>query len=435
MQLNETHDPAVRSWVQSANAHEADFPIQNLPFGVFRKRGEGVFRVGVAIGEAVLDLSHLSAAALLEPQVAAACRAPALNDLMAVGPQALSLTRLTLSRALRTGSTEADRLQAALLPLASAEYRLPAQIGDYTDFYTSIFHASAVGRLLRPDQPLLPNYKWIPIAYHGRASSVCVSGSDVMRPAGQVRQTGAEAPVLIASQRLDYEVELGVMIGVGNPRGQPIPIRDAWRHVFGVVLLNDWSARDIQAWEYQPLGPFLSKSFATTISPWVVTAEALLPFRSAFVRPPGDPQPLPYLLDPLDRTMGSLDIGLEASVLTASMRATGQLPVRLSRTSSRHAYWTVAQMLAHHTSNGCNLAPGDLLGTGAQSGPGPGEAGSLLELTAGGREPLTLPNGESRTFLQDGDEISLRGYCEREGFARIGLGTAIGRVSPARALQ
>ena len=431
MQLDFTHDLARTSWLDSANAPGSDFPIQNLPFAVFRLRGEGAFRIGVAIGEAIVDLSHPHAVTLLEPQIAGACRAPALNDLMALGPEAWSLTRLSLSRALRAGRSQADRLQAALCPQVEAEYGLPARIGDYTDFYTSIFHASAVGRLLRPDQPLLPNYKWIPIAYHGRASSVCVSGSEVVRPTGQVRVTGAEVPVVMASQRLDYEVELGVMIGLGNARGQPIPIGDAWRHVFGVVLLNDWSARDIQAWEYQPLGPFLSKNFATTISPWVVTADALLPFRSPWGRAADDPQPLAYLLDPQDRMTGSLDVQLEASILTAAMRARGHLPERLSCTSSRHAYWTIAQMIAHHTSNGCNLVTGDLLGTGTQSGPAPPEAGSLLELTFGGREPLTLASGQTRAFLEDGDQICLGGWCQREGFARIGLGSAIGTVARA----
>jgi len=435
MQLNETHDPGLRSWVPSANAQDADFPVQNLPFAAFRMKGEAAFRIGVAIGDAIVDLSHPGVAMLLEPQIAEACRASTLNDLMALGPAAWSRGRLNLSRALRAGNAQADRVGAALLPQAGAEYRLPARIGDYSDFYTSIFHASAVGRLMRPDQPLLPNYKWIPIAYHGRASSVCVSDSEISRPIGQIRVPGADAPAVAASQRLDYEVELGVFIGVGNVRGQPIPIRDAWKHVFGVVLLNDWSARDIQAWEYQPLGPFLSKSFATTVSPWAVTAEALLPFRGPWLRAADDPQPLPYLQDLAERSSGALDIVLEASIQTAAMRAKKLAPVRLSRTSSRHAYWTIAQMVTHHTSNGCNLRTGDLLGTGTQSGPTPGEAGSLLELTVGGREPLAVSSGESRTFLEDGDEVCLRGVCEREGFARIGLGTAIGRVLPVHAPQ
>jgi fumarylacetoacetase len=430
--LNETHNPALRSWVQSANAPNADFPIQNLPLAAFREQ-QGAFRIGAAIGDAIVDLSHPSAAALLEPAVALACRGPVLNELMALGPAAWSQLRLSLSRALRVGSAQQGRLNAALIAQRGVQYGLPARIGDFSDFYTSIFHATAVGRLLRPDQPLLPNYRWIPIAYHGRASSVRVSGSEVTRPIGQIRLSGVEAPVVTGSRKLDYEVELGVFIGPGNPPAQPIPIGEAWSHVFGVVLLNDWSARDIQAWEYQPLGPFLSKSFATTISPWVVSAEALHPFRSCCTRPMDDPQPLPYLQDTQDRAGGSLDIVLEASIATASMRAAGQPAVRLSRASSRHAYWTIAQMVAHHTINGCNLVAGDLLGTGTQSGPGAGEGGSLIELTVGGREPLTLPGGERRAFLEDGDEITLSGFCEREGFARIGLGTATARIRPAPA--
>jgi fumarylacetoacetase len=431
MSLNETHDPRLRSWLPTANAPDADFPIQNLPLAAFRTQGQAAFRIGAAIGEAIVDLSHPDVAALLDPPVAQACRASALNELMALGPAAWSQLRLTLSQALKVGSPQQERLRTALVPQNGVQYGLPARIGDFSDFYTSIHHATAVGRLLRPEQPLLPNYKWIPIAYHGRASSVRVSGSQVRRPVGQIRLSGVETPVVTATGKLDYEVELGVLVGVGNPPAQPIPIGDAWNHVFGVVLLNDWSARDIQAWEYQPLGPFLSKSFATTISPWVVSAEALRPFRSAWTRPAADPQPLPYLQDPQDQATGAVEIVLEASIQSAAMRAGGQPAAVLSRSSYRHAYWTVAQMVAHHTVNGCNLVAGDLLGTGTQSGPGPAEAGSLIELTAGGRQALTLPSGEARAFLEDGDEVCLRGFCEREGFVRIGLGTATGRVSPA----
>jgi fumarylacetoacetase len=430
--LNETHDPALRSWVPSANAPTADFPIQNLPLATFGVRPQGPFRIGAAIGDAIVDLSDPNVAALLDPSLAQACRSPVLNELMALGPAAWSQLRLSLSRALRVGSPQQDRLREALVPQAGVQYGLPARIGDFSDFYTSIAHATAVGRLLRPEQPLLPNYKWIPIAYHGRASSVRVSGSAITRPIGQIRLSGVEAPVVTASRKLDYEVELGVFVGAGNPLAHSIPISEAWSHVFGVVLLNDWSARDIQAWEYQPLGPFLSKSFATTISPWVVSAEALRPFRAAWTRPAEDPQPLPYLQDAQDRAAGSLDIVLEASIATASMRTAGQPAAHLSRSSTRHAYWTIAQMVAHHTVNGCNLVAGDLLGTGTQSGPEPGQGASLIELTVGGREPLVLPNGEHRAFLEDGDEICLSGFCEREGFARIGLGTATGQVLPAR---
>jgi fumarylacetoacetase len=438
MKLNETHDPALRSWVSSANTAGADFPIQNLPLCAFRVQGGGQFRIGAAIGDRILDLSNPAVARLLEPQIARACEGSALNDLMALGPQAWSALRLCLSRALREdsgeGSAKADGLRSALLSQGGVEYALPARIGDFSDFYTSIYHATAVGSLLRPDQPLLPNYKWMPIAYHGRASSVCVSGSPIARPCGQVRLSGAEEPVVVASRRLDYEVELGVLIGTGNPRGRSIPIDEAWNHIFGVVLLNDWSARDIQAWEYQPLGPFLSKSFATTISPWVVTAEALLPFRGPWHRPPEDPQPLAYLRSEQDRATGALDIVLQASISTASMHSDGQAPALLSASSSRHAYWTIAQMVAHHTVNGCNLVAGDLLGTGTQSGPGRAEAGSLIELSVGGRQPVVLPNGETRAFLEDGDEVCLRGFCERDGVARIGLGTCTGRVLPAEVM-
>jgi len=431
MSLNETHDAALRSWVQSANEPDTDFPIQNLPLAAFRPRGEGAFRIGAAIGDQIVDLAHPTVAALLEPRIAQACRGAELNELMALGPDAWARLRMSLSRALTVGNAEQDRLRSALIAQDAVQFGLPARIGDFSDFYTSIHHATAVGRLLRPEQPLLPNYKWIPIAYHGRASSLRVSGAEVARPAGQIRLSAAEAPILAPSRRLDYEVELGVLIGVGNRAGQPIPIGQAWNHVFGVVLLNDWSARDIQAWEYQPLGPFLSKSFATTISPWVVSAEALLPFRGPWSRPADDPQPLPYLQDAQDQASGALDIVLEASIVTAAMRATGQPAALLSGSSCRHAYWTVAQMVAHHTVNGCNLVAGDLLGTGTQSGPAAVEAGSLIELTTGGREPLALPNGERRTFLEDGDEICLRGFGEREGFVRIGLGSATGRVVSA----
>ena len=431
MQLNETHQSTLRSWVPSANAPGAAFPIQNLPLAAFRPRGGDRFRLGAAIGDSVVDLAHPNMAALLEPQISHACCNATLNGLMALGPAAWSLLRLTLSRALRVASPQQQRLQAALIAQADVQYGLPAGIGDFTDFYTSIHHAAAVGRLLRPDQPLLPNYKWMPIAYHGRASSVRVSGEAVTRPSGQIRLSGVETPVVEPTRRLDYEVELGVFVGVGNAPGQRIPIAQAWNHVFGVVLLNDWSARDIQAWEYQPLGPFLSKSFATTISPWVVTSEALLPFRTAWSRPADDPQPLPYLHDAQDQSNGSLDVVLEASIVTAAMRANAQPAARLSRSSSSHAYWTIAQMVAHHTVNGCNLVAGDLLGTGTQSGPEAAQAGSLIELTVGGRQPLALPNGEQRSFLEDGDEVCLRGYCERDGFARIGLGEATGRILPA----
>ncbi len=433
MQLDETHDPNIHSWVESSQIADCDFPLQNLPLGIFRERvgapgGQRAFRAGVAIGQDILDLSHPAAAALLEPQLAVACRAGALNDLMALGAPAAASLRRTLWQALRAGHARAGRLQAALVAQAGAEMALPARIGDFTDFYASIHHASAVGALLRPEAPLFPNYKWMPVAYHGRASSIQVSGQPVSRPRAQVRASGATEPIVAATRRLDFELELGFLIGMGNPPGQPIAMADAWEHVFGVVLLNDWSARDIQAWEYQPLGPFLSKNFATRISPWVVTAQALLPFRCAATRPPQDPAPLPYLRDREDAAAGALDIHLEAWIRSASMRSQALAASRLACSNARHAYWTVAQMLAHHTVNGCNLRPGDLLGSGTLSGPAAGQAACLLELTRGGLQPVALPDGQSRAFLEDGDEIELRAWCRRDGFARIGLGSVAGRV-------
>jgi fumarylacetoacetase len=437
-ELNETHDPALRSWVESANRSGGDFPIQNLPFAAFRRQGtREAFRIGVAIGDQIVDVAAAHAAgALAGPaaQAAAACAQPTLNSLMALGPSAWSSLRLALSRALREGAEHAEhigRLRACLVPQASAEFAVPATIGDYTDFYTSIHHATAVGRLFRADNPLLPNYKWVPIGYHGRASSIGVSGQTFKRPHGQILPPGEQAPIVAASRRLDYELELGVFIGSGNPPGEPIDIARAEWHVFGLTLLNDWSARDLQAWEYQPLGPFLSKNFATTISPWVVTLEALAPYRTEWTRPAGDPPPLPYLDAPENRRAGAFDIQLEVLIETAAMRSQKQAAARLSRSSFKHAYWTIAQMVAHHSVNGCNLAAGDLLGTGTQSGPHHDEAGSLLELTYGGKQPLRLPNGESRTFLEDGDAITLRGWCERVGYARIGFGVCCGQVAAA----
>ncbi|HJS88475.1 MAG TPA: fumarylacetoacetase [Steroidobacteraceae bacterium] len=433
--LDATHDPKLRSWVASANVPGGDFPIQNLPLAVFRRRGSGEnFRCGIAIGDRVLDLGALDILTPfggLEAEALAACGEPSLNRLMRLGHAAWAALRRGLSECLREGSPRARELATALIPQSEAEFTLPARIGNFTDFYASIHHATAVGRLFRPDQPLLPNYKWVPIAYHGRASSVGISGEDVRRPRGQVMARGADRPQLLPSARLDYELELGVLIGSGNPLGSPIPIAEAEEHVFGLCLLNDWSARDVQAWEYQPLGPFLAKSFATTISPWVVTLEALAPFRLPWSRPAQDPQPLAYLDGEELRAGGAFDLQLEVAIETAPMRAAGTAPQRLSRTNFRHSYWSVAQMIAHHTVNGCNLEPGDLLGTGTQSGPDPEEAGSLLELTEGGKRPLRLGSGETRTFLEDGDRVILRGWCERPGCTRIGFGEASATVLPA----
>ena len=433
--LDSTHDPELRSWVESANLPGCDFPIQNLPLAVFRRSGsQENFRCGVAIGDRVLDLGALD---MLSPfgglgaEALAACADSSLNRLMALGRNAWVALRRGLSECLGAGSPRAGELATALIGQSEAEFTLPARIGNYSDFYTSIHHATAVGRLFRPEQPLLPNYKWVPIAYHGRASSIGVSGQQVRRPSGQLMARGADRPQLAPSARLDFELEVGVLIGSGNALGCPIPVARAEEHVFGVCLLNDWSARDVQAWEYQPLGPFLAKSFATTISPWVVTLEALAPFRLPWSRPAQDPQPLPYLDGAELRARGALDINLEVAIETAAMRAAGTAPHSLARTNFRHSYWSVAQMVAHHTVNGCNLEGGDLLGSGTQSGPAPDEAGSLLELTDGGKRALSLASGEVRTFVEDGDRVIVRGWCERQGYARIGLGEASGLLLPA----
>ena len=433
--LNATHDPSLQSWVGSANRAAADFPIQNLPFGVFRRSGSGeAYRGGVAIGDQILDLgaaelSRLATGAAAE--ALAACAAPTLNTYMALGSGAWSALRQFLSEALRAGSPVAAQLRQAIVPQKAAEYAVAARIGDYTDFYASIHHATTVGKLFRPDNPLLPNYKWVPIGYHGRASSIRVSGQEFPRPSGQIMPKGAERPVVSPSQRLDYELEVGVFIGAANALGSRIPLGEAEGHVFGVCLLNDWSARDVQAWEYQPLGPFLAKNFATTISPWIVTLEALAPFRGAWTRPAGDPQPLPYLDSVELRAAGAIDIQLEAWLETARMRAQGLAAERLSHATFRDSYWSVSQLVAHHTVNGCNLEAGDLLGSGTQSGPTPAEAGSLLELTEGGKRPITLRTGETRTFLADGDRVVFRGWCEKPGFVRIGLGEVTGTLLAA----
>ena len=437
--LNETHAPQLRSWVASANQDGGDFPLQNLPFGVFRRAGSAEpFRAGVAIGDQILDLTAAHAAGVFSgaAQAAAqACCAPTLNAFMALGSPAWSALRLTLSRALREGAPEQAALQTCLLPQAAAEYAVPAQIGDYTDFYTSIHHATHVGQLFRPDNPLLPNYKWLPIGYHGRASSIGISGQSFARPVSQIMPPGATEPVLAPSRRIDYELELGVFIGPGNALGEPIAMADAEQHVFGLCLFNDWSARDIQAWEYQPLGPFLSKNFASTVSPWVVTLEALAPYRLPWTRPATDPQPLPYLDSPALREEGAIDIALEVFIQSAAMRAQGLGEHRLSRSNFKHAYWSVSQMVAHHTVNGCNLMPGDLLGSGTQSGPTLEEAGALIELSVGGSRALTLPSGETRTFLEDGDTVVFRAACEQPGAARIGFGEVRGTLLPARSLN
>jgi fumarylacetoacetase len=429
-----THDPARDSWVASANATDADFPLQNLPYGRFRRLGSAdPWRVGVAIGDAILD----PAGAILQPVWPADVRpaltllaAGDLNAFMAYPVERQRDLRVALSDALAAGSPAAARLDGCLVVQADAEMAVPCRIGDFTDFYTGIHHATAVGRLFRPDNPLLPNYKWLPIGYHGRASSIGVSGQRFPRPRGQTKGDGPQ-PTFGPARRVDIEVELGIFVGAGNAPGHPMSMAEAERGWFGLVLLNDWSARDIQAWEYQPLGPFLAKSFATTISPWIVTRDALAPFRVPFGRPAGDPDPLPYLDSPDNRRSGGVDVTLEAWILTRSMRERGLPAQRLMRSRYADAYWTVAQLLAHHSSNGCNLAPGDLLGSGTQSGPGEGEGGSLLELSNGGRQPISLASGETRTFLEDGDTVTLKAWCERPRAKRIGLGVCEGTVLPA----
>ena len=432
--LNPTHDPSLDSWLDAANVPGTDFPIQNLPFALFRKHGGAdTFRGGVAIGDQIVDLRKLAGAGVLSgvAQAAAqACTAPTLNAFMAMGSIAWSTLRRALSDLLRTGSPRESVVRGCLVPQSKVEYAVPAHIGDYTDFYTSVHHATAIGRLLRPDNPLLPNYKWVPIGYHGRASSIGVSGQSFARPVGQMMPLGADKPIFGPSRRLDYELEVGIFIGAGNAPGTRIPVADAESHVFGLCLLNDWSARDIQSWEYQPLGPFLAKNFATTISPWIVTLEALAPYRMPWTRPADDPAPLAYLDAEGVRASGAFDVQLEVLIETEKMRAARSGAVGLSRSSFRHSYWTVAQLVAHHTVNGCNLMPGDLLGSGTQSGPDPCEAGSLVELTGGGKKALDV-GGEPRTFLEDGDTVILRGWCERAGAARVGFGECRGTVLPA----
>ncbi|MFM7482664.1 MAG: fumarylacetoacetase [Burkholderiaceae bacterium] len=431
--LNETHDATLISWVASANLPGTDFPIQNLPFAVFRRKdSEEPFRGGVAIGDQVLDLAALSTHSILREEAqraALAASGSTLNALMALGQEAWRSLRLALSTLLREGAPQQDITQLCLVSMNAVEYALPAHIGDYTDFYTSIHHATNVGKLFRPDNPLLPNYRWVPIGYHGRASSVVLSGHDIYRPQGQLMLPGAEQPTLGASKRLDFELELGVFVGSGNALGTAIPIAHAEQHVFGLCLLNDWSARDIQGWEYQPLGPFLSKSFATSISPWIVTLEALAPYRLPFRREQSEPRPLPYLDSEHNRAAGAFDIQLQVLLQTPAMRA-AKLPAQtICHTNYQHAYWTLAQLIAHHTVNGCNLQAGDLLGTGTLSGPQPTQLAALLEMTQGGKQALMLAGGEQRLFLQDGDEVVLRGWCAAEGKARIGFGECIGKIS------
>ena len=433
--LNETHDPNLTCWVESANQANTDFPIQNLPFAVFRRQNsQENFRGGVAIGDQIVDLAAVHSQGLFSDLAGAALAAgaqPTLNTLMGMGAPAWSALRLALSKALRADAVQAHQLGAYLIPQHEVEYSVPAQIGDYTDFYTSIYHATNIGKLFRPDNPLMPNYQWVPIGYHGRSSSIVITGTNFPRPQGQTKAPDVQEPSFGPSQRMDYELEIGIFIGPGNTLGQPVRMENAERHVFGLCLLNDWSARDIQAWEYQPLGPFLSKNFASTISPWIVTLEALAPYRQAWTRPDGHPQPLPYLESQQNRAGGAIDMQLEVLLESALMRKDRQAPTRLSLGNFNHSYWTMAQMVAHHTINGCNLNPGDFFGSGTMSGPSPDSAGALIELTQGGKQPITLDNGETRTFLQDDDTIIMRAWCDQPSAKRIGFGELRSTVLPA----
>ena len=427
---------SLESWVESANNPLTDFPIQNLPYGVF-SRGKNT-RIGIAIGDQILDLCACAEAGLLDAlpsETVLACQKGTLNTLMSLGCGHWAALRHEITGLLEQGSAarlHQGKVEPMLVPVREVTMQLPASIGDYTDFYASIHHATSVGRLFRPDNPLLPNYKYVPIGYHGRASSILVSGNTIARPFGQTKAAKAEAPIFGTSNALDYELELGFFAGTGNQLGHAISITHAEQSIFGVCLVNDWSARDIQAWEYQPLGPFLAKNFATTISPWMVPLEALAPFRTAaFEREPGDPAPLPYLSSSENQMRGGLDLIMEVYLSSERMRIDAISPYRVSRSNASNLYWTMAQLLTHHTSNGCNIRPGDLLASGTISGPAQGSQGCLLEITKGGVEPFSLPSGETRTYLEDGDQVTLHAYCEKEGHPRIGFGECRGTIAPA----
>ena len=424
-----------RSWVASANDAACDFPIQNLPYGVFCHAKQT--RIGVAIGDRILDLRSCAREGLLAglaEEVVAACGADLLNPLMSLGPAAWRALRDRITELLDaedSSKAARDRVEKLLVMMCDAVMQLPAQIGDYTDFYASIHHATRVGKLFRPDNPLLPNYKHVPIGYHGRASSIVVSGEEIRRPRGQTKPPAGE-PVFGPTKSLDYELEVGVFVGPGNALGSSIPISEAEQHIFGLCLVNDWSARDIQAWEYQPLGPFLAKNFATTISPWIVPMEALAPYRVPVAeRAAGDPAPLAYLLSPSSDKDG-IDLTLDVDLESRHMRQTGMAPMRLSTGNLRELYWSIAQLITHHASNGCNLRPGDLFATGTISSAATGSEGCLLEKTRA-QGPITLPGGELRTFLEDGDQITFRAYAHKAGLPRIGFGECTGTIAAAGA--
>ncbi|HET6205552.1 MAG TPA: fumarylacetoacetase [Terracidiphilus sp.] len=425
---------ALKSWVAAANDPATDFPLENLPYGVYRLAHST--RIGVAIGDRIFDAGECASEGLLKDlagEIVDACTAQVLNPLMALGPEAWSALRHALQNLLSSDQRDKQlrtRLEGMLAPMADAEMLLPAHIGGYTDFYASIHHATRVGKLFRPDNPLLPNYKYVPIGYHGRASSIVVSGSPIKRPRGQIKVASAEEPAFEAARSMDYELETGLFVGKGNPLGEPISIAEAEQHIFGLCLVNDWSARDIQSWEYQPLGPFLAKNFATTISPWVVTLEALAPYRvRAAERPAGDPALLPYL-SAQTAGLDAIDLTLEVYLQSQKMRTTGVEPMLVSRVNLRDLYWTPAQLLTHHASNGCNLRPGDLLATGTISGPDEGSEGCMLEMKHRA-EPVRLPTGETRTFLEDGDQVTFRAYTQTEGLPRLGFGECSGTLVAA----
>jgi fumarylacetoacetase len=433
--IDETHDPTRQSWVASANGH-GEFPIQNLPLGIFTPPGGGAPRGGVAIGDMIFDLGAAVGAGLLSGEAAKAAEAasgPVLNPLMALGPAPRLALRKRVSALLAADGAErakAEAIAARLLhPAAQCTLHLPAAIGEFTDFFAGIHHATNGGRRRDPNNPLGPNYKYVPVAYHSRASSVRPSGVPIRRPSGQRKAPDETAPSFGPSQKLDYELELAVWVGPGNAQGEPIPIAQAGDHIFGLGLVNDWSARDVQQWESQPLGPFLGKNFGSTVSPWIVTAEALAPFRVAQpARPAGDPRPLPHLWDEGDQGAGAFDIALEAFLLTEGLRAKGLPPHRMSGSNTTDLYWTLAQLVTHHTSGGCNLGAGDLFGTGTISGPTREGYGSLMELSADGTRATTLASGETRTFVENGDEVIFRAHCRREGFAPIGFGECRARI-------
>jgi fumarylacetoacetase len=435
MKLNDTHNPDLKSWVDSANSPETDFPIQNLPLGAFKTSKNFAPHLGVAIGHKALDLSAICINNLLDiPQeIRAVCAKGFLNQLMAMGNEAAAVLREALSKALHAAAQKdlQDKLKSHLFDMDKVELLNPVRIADFTDFYASIHHATRVGAMLRPENPLLPNYKYVPIGYHGRASSIVVSGRKIRRPHGQVKSDEFDAPKFQPSRRLDYEAEIGFYVGESTGFGQVIPLREAERHIFGACIVNDWSARDIQKWEYQPLGPFLSKNFATSVSPWVVTLEALAPFRTRAVeREAGEPKVLPYLYSPENQERGAFEITLEVFIQTHSRVKRNLPPLRLSKGEFREMYWTAAQLLAHHASNGCNFHTGDLFASGTVSGKNREEAGCLLELTDGGKSPIEVAPDETRAFIEDGDEIIIKAYCEKDGFRRIGFGVCSGIIIP-----